>query len=286
MIIDGHAHTYPDHAASRVVQTFLEFHHMEPTESVGKGTVDDLKTKMRTSGTDYTVLANFAPFKSLRRTNEWTLSVSRASRGLIPLVSVYPGMEIQEVREYFSKGAKGIKMHTGIQNFEPDDPGLSEIYSFCAEHRIPITFHCGETSRVHMNEYAEMSHILPVVRRYGTIPFVLTHLAAGEPETVIKTAQECPNALFDTSITMTGEHCIHRIHNDFWEDDKKTADLIRKTGAERFAFGSDYPFGNPESDIRRIRNLDLSDEEKEKILGLNTYRLYFENEYLKTGSPQ
>ena len=281
MIIDGHAHTYPDHAASRVISSFVEFHHMEPTPSLGKGTIEDLREKMRENGVDYTVLANFAPLKSLRRTNEWTLSMAREYKNLIPLVSVYPDMPFSEIEEYFRKGAKGIKMHTGIQNFDPDDPGLKDIYAFCNEHRIAVTFHCGETSRVHMNEYAEMSHIIPVVRRYGNIPFVLTHLAAGDPDTVIKTAQECPNALFDTSITLSGEHCIHRIHDNFWEEDEQTAQLIRKIGAQRFAFGSDYPFGNPGSDIRRIRNLDLSEEEKEMILGLNTYRLYFENEYMK-----
>ena len=88
MIIDGHAHTYPDSAAGRVVHSFLDFHHMEPTDSVGTGTVDDLRQKMKQSRTDYTVLANFAPRKSLRRTNEWTLSVSKVHDDLIPLISV------------------------------------------------------------------------------------------------------------------------------------------------------------------------------------------------------
>lgn len=280
MIIDGHAHTYPDSAAGRVVHSFLDFHHMEPTDSVGTGTVDDLRQKMKQSRTDYTVLANFAPRKSLRRTNEWTLSVSKVHDDLIPLISVVPGFPVSEMMEYFDSGAKGIKMHTGIQNFEPDDPELASIYSFCNERRIPVTFHCGETSRVHMNEFAEMSHIIPVVRKYESIPFVLTHLASGDPETVIQIAEECPNVIFDTSIALTGECCIHRIHDHFWEDDRNTYELIRKIGAERFAFGSDYPFGNPVSDIARIRNLGLSESETEKILGLNTYRLYFENEFL------
>ncbi|MDO4415616.1 MAG: amidohydrolase family protein [Erysipelotrichaceae bacterium] len=182
--------------------------------------------------------------------------------------------------EYFDSGAKGIKMHTGIQNFEPDDPELASIYSSCNERRIPVTFHCGETSRVHMNEFAEMSHIIPVVRKYKSIPFVLTHLASGDPETVIQIAEECPNVILDTSIALTGECCIHRIHDLFWEDDRNTYELIRKIGAERFAFGSDYPFGNPASDIAGIRNLGLSESETEKILGLNTYRLYFENKFL------
>jgi len=281
MIIDGHAHTYPEHSANKVIQSFVEFHHMEPTDALGEGTVKDLRKKMKENGIAYTVLANFAPVKSLHRTNEWTVSMAHTYNDLIPLVSVYPQMPTDELAGYFRKGAKGIKMHTGIQGFDPGDPGLRDIYAFCNEYGIPITFHCGETSRVHMNEYAEMSHIIPVVKRYKNIPFVMTHLAAGDPDMVIRIAEECPNAIFDTSITLSGEHCIHRIHDNFWEDDRKAAQLFRKVGIDHFAFGSDYPFGNPGSDINRIKRLDLSDEEKSAILGLNTYRLYFENEYLK-----
>jgi len=277
MIVDGHAHVYADQIARKIIDTFTAFHHMEPSGSLGLGTVEDLLASMSEAGTDYTVLANFSPVKSIRRTNEWTLELGRLHENLIPLVSVYPGMPIEEVKDFFDRGAKGIKMHTGIQEFEPADRGLDAIYRFCEEHHIPVTFHCGETSRVHMNEYSEMSHIIPVVKAFPGIPFVLTHLAAGEPEIVLKIAGECPNAIFDTSITMTGEHCIYRIHNNIWENDCNVVSLFREVGCHRIAFGSDYPFGNPASDIRRIQSLQLTDNEKEMILGRNSYQLYYPN---------
>ena len=47
------------------------------------------------------------------------------------------------------------KMHTGIQDFGPEDPGLQKFYDFCGLHHLPITFHCGETSRVHLNGYTD-----------------------------------------------------------------------------------------------------------------------------------
>jgi len=39
MIIDGHAHVYAEKNAAKIVSSFTELHHMEPTSSVGKGTV-------------------------------------------------------------------------------------------------------------------------------------------------------------------------------------------------------------------------------------------------------
>jgi hypothetical protein len=62
-IIDGHVHTYPDHAAPRVIDSFTAFHRMEPTASLGKGTVGDLLEKMQAGGVHYAVTANFAPRK-------------------------------------------------------------------------------------------------------------------------------------------------------------------------------------------------------------------------------
>lgn len=275
MIIDGHAHLYPHQVAQKVIDSFTEFHRMEPTSSLGKGIITDLQDRMNCGHIDYTVVANFAPVKSIQRTNEWTLSISKEYANLIPLVSVCPGMPLDEIKRYFSLGAKGIKMHTGIQGFEPTDTGLKAMYRFCENNRIPITFHCGATSRVHMNEYSEMSHILPAVKAYPGIPFVLTHLATGDPEQVLKIAVDCPNAILDTSITLTGEHCIHRIHDDIWENDENAVALFQEIGCHRITFGSDYPFGNPNSDIQRIQAMKLTDAEKKQILGENTWRLYF-----------
>lgn len=274
LIIDGHAHTYHDAVARRVISSFTDFHRMHPTAALGAGTVDDLLASMGRSGASYTVTANFAPQKSVDRTNRWSLEMAAAHRELIPLVCVYPDTPMALVREYFSMGARGIKLHTGIQGFEPDDPGLDAVYRFCEESAVPVTFHCGETSRVHMNAYAEMSHILPVLDKHPRLSVVLTHLAAGEPETVFKIAGDYPNAMFDTSITFSGEHCIDRIHDDFWEDDRCAAEGFRRIGCHRVAFGSDYPFGSPERDVRRIMGLPLTDGEKRMILGLNSWRLY------------
>ena len=138
--------------------------------------------------------------------------------------------------------------------------------------------HCGETSRVHLNEYTDANNILPVVKMFPGIRFVLTHLVAGVHEEVLKIADLYPNVIFDTSIAFTGEHCIHRIHDNYWENDENAAEAFRQIGFDRVAFGSDYPFGNPASDINRIKKLPINENEKKLILGVNTARLYFINE--------
>ncbi|MBR4181039.1 MAG: amidohydrolase family protein, partial [Candidatus Methanomethylophilaceae archaeon] len=230
--------------------------------------------KMDAGGIDMTVLANFGPNKAVDRINAWNLGNSRANDRLIPLVSVYPGMTAKALEDLVDQGAKGVKMHNGIQEYDPCDPGLDEIYGVCASRNLPVTLHCGEVSRVHLNDFADEEHIENAVRSHKDVRFVLTHLVAGIPETVFHMASSYSNIMIDTSIAFSGEHCIHRIHDDFWEDDANVVEAFRKVGCDRIAFGSDYPYGNPASDARRILSLDLTDKEKSRILGLNTLEMY------------
>lgn len=50
-------------------------------------------------------------------------------------------------------------------------------------------------------------------------------------------------------------------------------DYVRRYGSERIMFGSDFPFGNPGSEARKIQLLRISDDEKEAILLTNVTRL-------------
>ncbi len=274
VIVDGHAHTYMHDLAPKITSSFTELHRMEPTSSMGKGTVEDLLERMAAGGIDMTVLANFGPNKAVDRINAWNLGNSRANDRLIPLVSVYPGMTAEALEDLVDQGAKGVKMHNGIQEYDPCDPGLDEIYGVCASRNLPVTLHCGEVSRVHLNDFADEEHIENAVRSHKDVRFVLTHLVAGIPETVFHMASSYSNIMIDTSIAFSGEHCIHRIHDDFWEDDANVVEAFRKVGCDRIAFGSDYPYGNPASDACRILSLDLTDKEKSRILGLNTLEMY------------
>ena len=48
--------------------------------------------------------------------------------------------------------------------------------------------------------------------------------------------------------------------------DKKTAEgYINHYGAERLAFGTDYPVWNPEREVELFLSLDITDAQKEQI---------------------
>ena len=54
---------------------------------------------------------------------------------------------------------------------------------------------------------------------------------------------------------------------------KRSKELIRMYGAERFLFGSDYPMWNPVSELERLRSLGLTEKELNLMLSENPEKI-------------
>ncbi|MDH4265780.1 MAG: amidohydrolase, partial [Deltaproteobacteria bacterium] len=54
----------------------------------------------------------------------------------------------------------------------------------------------------------------------------------------------------------------------------EAAALIRKLGVHRVLFGSDWPWFDPMAALEQMVGLDLTNEEKESILGKNAQKLF------------
>jgi hypothetical protein len=181
---------------------------------------------------------------------------------------------LAHLQHYIALGAKGLKLHPSIQELIPNHPKMRDVYAYCDTHLFPIVFHCGFVSKVYLNDYADLASLLPVIDAYQHIPMVLTHMAEGNADAVIRIAQDYPHVFFDTSIAISGKLCFKRLHDLCWQDDAFVVDVVRRVGAERIVFGSDYPFGSPIHDVTRLLQMPLSDNEKRLIVGENALRIF------------
>jgi predicted TIM-barrel fold metal-dependent hydrolase len=276
-IIDGHVHTFSsDEIAKKIIESFNNIYSID-FSTPGTGTIGDLIQGMDTTEIDYSVLANFAPPKILDANNMWTLKMSKLNKCLIPLVSFHPDMGkdiLPTLERYLKLGAKGIKFHNMSQGFNPMHPALEPLYAFCNEISFPIEFHCGRVSNARLNEYSDVECIIPVIDKYPDIPIILTHMADGNINDVVNLSKEYKNVYFDTSIVITGHPRILETNIPSWLDDTDVVDVINTIGAERVFFGSDYPWGSPKHDLRRVVNLSLTYEQKSLILGENAIKVF------------
>jgi len=276
-IVDAHVHTFQnDEIALKVIGSFNKAYDVR-FDNPGTGSVGDVLLNMSKNSIDYTVMTNFALPKILDRNNLWTIETAGIHKNLIPLVSFHPEMDgdfATLLRNYVKLGAKGIKLHPMAQGFDPDHPRMRIIYDYCNEFSFPIVFHCGRVSNARLNRFSDLKSILPVIEKYAEIPLILTHMADGNVGDVLFMAKNYKNVFFDTSIVITGYQPIARHNEPSWLDDYMVADVINTIGAKRVVFGSDYPWGSPGHDIRRILALNLDREQKKLILGENSAGIF------------
>lgn len=277
VIVDEHAHIYPTQdKAKRIIKTFSNAYRLNPTH-VGEGTIEDLRAKMERDHIDYTILANFAMPKIILENNLWTLYMGKQYKNIIPLIAIHPEMssnKVELIKDYIRNGARGIKIHSAVLEFDVTDERLTEVYEYCNEIHFPIVYHSGVVSNVKYNEYADIDRLMPVIDKYKGIPTILTHMVEGSSDNVIALSKEYKHIYFDTSICISGLLCIDRCHDMKWQNDDYVIDIINKVGSDRILYGSDYPFGSPIDDAKRFLNMKLSKETKAKILGQNALKLF------------
>lgn len=277
LTVDGHIHTFADReTAHKILESFNRMYEIN-YENPGNGTIDQIVKMNREDNIDFFVTANFAPPKILHENNLWNLKCASENKCLIPLVSFHP--EMMPIIEtafftYLKSGAKGVKLHPMAQNINAGDKNLECVYELCTNTGLPVVIHCGRVANARLNEYSDLEYLIPVINKYPKVRFVLTHMADGNITDLEMLSKSYENVYFDTSIVFTGYPLLREFNEASWKNDHNFYKALEYAGANRIIFGSDFPWGSPVHDINRILNLDISYQEKQLILGLNSIKLF------------
>jgi predicted TIM-barrel fold metal-dependent hydrolase len=276
MIIDAHVHLHPNEEVGKMVVEMIKSEY--GVDYYSYGTPDDYLKDMESAGIDKAVMVSFAPDNQLKNNNFWTVAITRSGKNrpakypqFIPFISVSPTMAgrtpLEELEHKYKWGMKGLKIHPIAQNFSPDDERMWPVYEWMVKHDLPITAHSGMNID-NKSDLGEPNRWIKVLEDFPDLKLILAHLGNGFWDQTIEIADKYPNVMFDTAIA------ISHIDSPTTLDDEESTDLIRTIGAHRILFGSDYPWVNPGKDIMKIKNLEISMDDKKKILGENAARLF------------
>jgi predicted TIM-barrel fold metal-dependent hydrolase len=109
--------------------------------------------------------------------------VEHNPRRFRPIANVNPHLHApvaDEVNRQLDLGAAALKLHPVHGGFRCDDAMLYPAYQVLAERGVPLVVHCGtSTFPGSMNEFADPSYLLPVVRDFPTLDVVLAHGGRG-----------------------------------------------------------------------------------------------------------
>lgn len=144
MIIDAHAHIFPDKIAARAADGISQFYGMRV---LFDGTVGSLLEINHRAGIDMALVQSVATVpEQVHNINSFIAEQvklhPREFVGFGALHPDFPGIEA-ETERIISLGLKGIKLHPDFQQFNIDDEHAFPIYE-AAEGRLLILFHVGD----------------------------------------------------------------------------------------------------------------------------------------------
>ena len=256
MVIDFHAHIYPDKIAAKAVANIGEFYQVPiPMD----GTVDSLLENGRKGGIDrFVVFSAAAVPAQVQAINDYIAATCREHPEFTGFGTLHQDMENpqDEVERLIGLGLQGIKMHPDMQRFNIDDAIMMDIYA-SLEGRLPIIFHTGD----YRYSYSHPSRLAQVLDNFPRLCVVAAHFGGWSIFEIAYDFLKTRSCYFDVSSSIP------------FLGSRRALELIRDYGSERFLFASDYPMGNPAACLEEFLRLDLSDNEKEQIFWKNAQRI-------------
>lgn len=255
-IIDIHTHIYPDEIAQKATDSVRDFYGIDGGGM--DGTVYSLLTRGKQAGISrFVVLPVAIRPDRVQGINDFIVSQLPQHPEFIGFGTVHAGMENlnDEVQRIMDLGLRGIKMHPDSQRFAIDDPRLFDMYE-AVRGKIPVMLHMGDARY----DYSHPIKLRKILDMFPGLQAIAAHFGGYSMQ---QTAYEL---LKDTD-------CIMDISSSMMFMEKGEPErYINAYGAERLAYGTDYPLWDPITEVNRFMGLKLTWEQKEQIAWKTAHR--------------
>ena len=248
-IIDIHTHMYPDAIARKATDSIRDFYQIDGGGM--DGSIEMLRKRGAEAGiSHYVVLPVSNTPNRVRNINEFLLNESRKYEDFTGFGTLHAGMDniADEAKYILDKGLKGIKMHPDTQEFAIDDPRLFPAFEEI-QGKIALVFHMGD-KRYNFSHPAQLRKVMELFPRMQVIATHFGGYGMYEEAYEILHDKDC---IFDVSSSM------------MFMEKGIPEKFINLYGAERMAFGTDYPLWDPVTETKRFLELNLTDEQFEQI---------------------
>ena len=279
MIIDMHTHVFPDKIAAAVID---KLSHMSRARAFTDGSIHGLIESMKNSGVDKSVVLPVATnTQQVEKVNDSAAALTEkfSAQGIISFACIHPDFENYraELSRVKNLGLKGVKIHPIYQGVDIDDTKFLRIFDRAAELGLIVVTHAGLDIGFPGVEHCSPKMIRRVVETIGDFKFILAHMGGWKNWDEVAEILAGTNVFIDTAFS-TGK--IPARPDFEWNaadlnllDAAGFMKLEKIFGADKILFGTDSPWSPPAESIAFIKNLPLSDAEKNKILGGNAAQL-------------
>ena len=167
-----------------------------------------------------------------------------------------PGFTEEEIDRSIVKGRmRGIKLWTAVKATEDR---LDPIMQRAQELAVPILHHAWHKQTVQGENESTPADIAHLARRFPDVTIIMAHLGGGRERGVLDLV-DVPNVLVDTSGSQSEAGLVEY--------------AVRRLGAERVVYGSDWPIRDFGTQVARVRGAELTAEQRGLILHRNAARV-------------
>lgn len=248
-LIDIHTHIYPPRIAGKAAANIRKFYQLDTKEL--DGTVETLLERGDQAGIDRFVVLPVAMLPDqARHVNEFILEQVAKQPRFLGFGSIHAGTKniTEEVQFVMDNGLRGLKMHPDSQVFNIDDDRLFPVYEMI-QGKLPVLLHMGDPRY----DYSHPARLCRVLENFPRLQVIAAHFGGyGMYETAYELLHD-KDCVFDISSSM------------MFMENGIAEKFINLYGAERMAFGTDYPLWDPVRETQRFLRLKLTDEQLEQI---------------------
>ncbi|MGM9602707.1 MAG: amidohydrolase family protein [Faecousia sp.] len=277
MIIDFHTHTFPDAIAPKALKKLQGASH---TRAFSDATVGGLQADMAARGIDYSVVLPVATNAAkVPHMNDSSAALNTGG-SLIHFGAMHPDFDgwYAELGRMKELGLKGIKIHPVYQDVDIDDIRYLRILERCAELDLIVVAHSGDDIGFPGVVRCDPARSRNALRQVPGVKLVLAHMGGWKNWEQVAENLADTGCYLDTAFSL-GQ--IDAMEASFYSEeerclmsDEEFTALIKAFGADRVLFGTDSPWTNSQTEIRRILGLPgLNEAEKTAILGGNAGKL-------------
>ena len=192
--------------------------------------------------------ADSAQWKNRRKSaNEYLLHIGTTDLPVIPYFFIWNDFAVDQLTSQH----KGIKWHRHSNEpvYHYDSPRCQRAVDEIRSRNMPVVLE---------EEFDNTVRFIEQIAKNVTV--IIPHMGmlnGGYRAIKRHGLWERPNVYADTALASVSE----------------ITDYIDQYGIDRIIFGSDFPFGDPKRELLKIMHLQISQEQKEIICGLNIQRL-------------
>jgi predicted TIM-barrel fold metal-dependent hydrolase len=258
MIIDAHMHVWPDHIADA-----MQSQRPSGMPLRFDGKLSGLLRTMDEAGIDRGMALGVGIKASVvARTNEFIGTLPRDR--LVPMGTVHPDLPVEEnITSLKDNGIVGVKLHPLFQALSLSDPRVREICAALAEEGMPVISHVGAGGDEEANERGRPAALRTLADELPDLRLIACHYGG------YHLLDEAEEHVVGSRVTL--ETSWPPTLADL--EKERLVALIRRHGADRVVFGSDWPMADPAAEIAAIRDLGLTKDEEDGILGGNLARI-------------